>query len=161
VAEAATGEPAVYTGDPNPEAEKVVKEWYAAWEGDEAGMVAAIDKLLHPEGFHVNVAMGERHGVDEAKTGIPEMMKTIENPKTNVTTLVSAGDWVFAVGSWSGKQVGDMGPIKATNKEFALDFAELNHVVDGKIKESYGYENPLQLMMALGVVPPPAEVAQK
>ena len=92
------------------------------------------------------------------------MFKVFADVKVETKTLVSAGDFVFLTGTWGAKHVGDMGPIKATNKSFTSDYAEVFMLKDGKIASSWSFANPAQMMGQLGLLPEEKEaeaVAQK
>lgn len=163
VTAAPTTPPTLIKGAPNPEAEKVVKGWQAAWS--DGSVVEKLDQFLAADSMHVSNGTGEvKKGVETAKKEIPEMMKAFSDVKVETKTLASAGNFVFVTGVWSGKHTGDMGPMKATNKEFSSEYAELFEVKDGKITASWEFSNPAQFMGQLGLLPEkkaPEAVAQK
>lgn len=150
------GEPEIIKGEPNDANVEVVKAWYASFA--DGTVVDKLDTFLAADGKHIMVTEGKvEEGIDSAKKNIPEMMKAVSDVRIDEATYASMGDWVLATGKWSGKHTGDMGPIKATNKEFSVQFTELLHVADGKIVESYEYSNPTQMMAQLGLMPEPGK----
>jgi steroid delta-isomerase-like uncharacterized protein len=148
------GDPEIIKGEPNEANVEVVKAWYAAWA--DGSVVDKLDTFLAADSKHYQVTEGKvDEGLESAKKDIPEIFKAVSDIHIDDATYASAGDWVLVTGKWSGKHTGDMGPIKATNKEFSVQFTELNLVKDGKLVESWEYNNPMQMMMQLGLVPEP------
>jgi ketosteroid isomerase-like protein len=146
------GEPEVIQGEPNEANVEVVKAWYASFA--DGTVVDKLDDMLAADGKHHMVSEGKtEEGIESARKSIPEMMKAVSDVRIDEATYAGIGDYVLASGKWSGKHTGDMGPIKATNKEFSVDFVELIRVADGKIAESWEYSNPAQMMSQLGLIP--------
>ncbi len=164
VVEAPT-EPIIIEGEANPANEEIVKSWLAVFSNQDADFPAEIDKHLTADATHWNTGTGEKkEGSENAKKEIPKMLEAFANRKVQVDTILSAGDYVLARGRWSGKHVGKLGKIKASNKEFSVDFSELYRIQDGKIAESWEYNNQHQFLTQIGVIPPPAaeeKLAQK
>lgn len=146
--------PNIIKGDENAANIELVKGWHNSFVDGTA--VDKIPEFLAENCIHHAVGEGQtEQGLDKAKEGITGMLAAISDAKMGDTTYASAGDFVLARGTWSGKHTGDMGPIKATNKEFNMNFAELALVRDGKIQETWSYSNPMEMMGQLGLLPEP------
>jgi len=112
--------------------------------------------VVQPDVAYTSYADGMAH------TGIDANRKAIEGFKKAFPDLAITPDEQFAVGPWvvtlysaKGTHKGDMGPMKATNKPFHVHGAELAHVVDGKLKHVFGFSEPAELMIQLGLMPAP------
>jgi predicted ester cyclase len=64
-------------------------------------------------------------------------------------------DWVVASSRGKATHKGDLGDLKATGKKVNLAYAELVRLEEGKIAETWGYWNNLDLLAQLGVFTPP------
>jgi predicted ester cyclase len=77
--------------------------------------------------------------------------------KLDMPIIYAAGDYVVAVGHYSGTNDGDhpgMG-LKKTGKKFNLDTVEITKWRDGKVVELWPFIDGMQLAMQLGLVPTP------
>jgi predicted ester cyclase len=153
VPEMPSGAPEIVKGEANDANVEVIKNWHATFAAGTT--VEKLPEFLAEDGKHHNTSEGKTEDAAAAKANIEGMLKAFTDVKFEPGIYASAGDYVLATGKWGAKHVGDMGPIKATNKEFMIDFAEISLVKDGKIQESWGYDNPMQMMGQLGLLPPP------
>lgn len=155
----ASGAPEVIKGEANQANLDVLKKWYGSFDWEVCEKEVCAEGVVHhdiAEGKTVKTPEEHKEGIDKFKKAFPDM-------KIEIKQAISAGDWVAVASTASGTHKGDMGPIKATGKPVSIDYAEIIKFENGKIKESWGYMNPGQLMAQLGLAPPPgdAKVAQK
>ena len=82
-------------------------------------------------------------------TAFPNMSRTVED-----VTSFGPG-WAVVFSRAKGTQKGPLGPLVATKKAVDLGVAELVRIEDGKVAESWRYDNGLELLAALGVFTAP------
>ncbi len=75
--------------------------------------------------------------------------------KPEVEASFSFGpEWVVVSTSGTATHRGDLGALKATQKKVNLTYAELAHLENGKITETWGYSNNLDLLAQLSACSP-------
>jgi steroid delta-isomerase-like uncharacterized protein len=156
VPEAFAGKPETIKGSPNSGNVEVVKKMYAVFSEDPEKALKEAEQWAHPDATMHEVPFGKTtKGVEEGKKEMAKMKKVFANTKVDTKSIESAGDWVIATGVWKGKHIGKSTefPFPATNKEFAIDFIEVHKLEGGKIKESWSYSNPMQMMKQLELLP--------
>ena len=82
-------------------------------------------------------------------------------PDGKLTTLKSwaAGDYVVAVGTFTGTNTGAMGPMKKTGKPVSLTVGEVTHLEAGKVKHLWRFYNGHSMAVQLGWAPDPSKMA--
>jgi predicted ester cyclase len=152
VPELPSGASEVIEGEPNQDNIKLIESFNAAFVDGTAGDKVA--DFLAENAKHHSMRSGKTtEGHAGAKKDIAEMKKAFADTGIRDVEMVGAGDWVFVRAVWTGKHVGKIGGMKATNKEFAVDFADLYRFEGGKIAEVWGFSNPMQMMVQLGLAP--------
>ena len=118
--------------------------------GKTADVMAGLDDKY--EDHNMDTMMTKKKG----KEGMAEMMKMIiasnSDMKVSFTKVVSEGDMVYGFGKMSGKNTGDMGPMKATNKSYDVDFFDAIRYQNGKMIEHWGLFDNYAMMMQLGMM---------
>jgi len=71
--------------------------------------------------------------------------------KAEVPHWFAAGDYVVALGSFTGTHKGQFGSIKPTNKQVTGTYADVFKLEDGKIVELWRFRNGMALATQLGV----------
>jgi SnoaL-like polyketide cyclase len=88
------------------------------------------------------------------------MFKAFPDVKLDVKSVWAAGDYVFAAGSWSGTNTGDMpgGKLKKTGKAVSVQFIEIDKFSAGRTKNIWIFSNGAAVAAQLGLMnPKPAE----
>ncbi len=114
----------------------------------DARMDANVEMVDHAMGMRLKGMEAWKKGVSEWKAGFPES-------KMASTSVWTAGDYVVATGVWSGKNTGDMGEIKATNKEAKIDYLHVLKYANGKVVWDEMYSSSMQFAMQLGLMDAP------
>lgn len=72
--------------------------------------------------------------------------------KIQVPNAFAAGDYVIVEGKLTGTHKGALGPIKPTNKQVEISYAEVFKVKDGKIAEVTRFRNDMAMAAQLGLL---------
>jgi predicted ester cyclase len=104
-------------------------------------------------------APADRTGKKEAQKGMEDMFKAFPDVKLDVKSAWGAGDYVVAIGSWSGTNTGDMpaAHLKKTGKAVTVQFVEIDKFAAGKTKNIWIFSNGAAVAAQLGMMPKPAE----
>ncbi len=154
IPEIPTGQPEIITGADDAAPKKAMKELYAAGKDS----LKVCEEKLCAEGFvaHDMSEGTELKTAEEHKASQEMFYGAFPDAKTKLDQAVAFGpEWVAVTMKGKGTHKGDMGPIKATNKKVDLAFSEIVRFEDGKIAESWGYHNNLDMMAQLGLFTPP------
>ncbi len=119
-----------------------------------------IDGLLSvvTEDFElVDMALGQSwHGLEGWQEWIGMWASTAPDALTEVTSLITDGDWVFTEHTGRGTQTDPLatpaGTIPPTNRQFELKFGELYQMRNGKIAVMKAYWDSATLMRQLGLM---------
>jgi steroid delta-isomerase-like uncharacterized protein len=146
----------VAAGTPDEDAlvEKMKATWPATWSKRDG---KAYDAVINDDSEHLD------YGGPADFKGRAALMKEFETyakamPDMNAT--VDKG-WGFAPGivvaefTFTGTLKGNLGPIKATNKEVTTHGLEIDELKDGKLQKGYTYANSMELLAAVGALPKP------
>jgi predicted ester cyclase len=108
-------------------------------------------------------APSDRVGKKEVTKGLEEFIKGFPDMKFTVPTVWGAGDYVVAVGSWSGTNTGDIPSmkLKKTGKSVTSRFVEVDKFQGGKLKQFWIFSNGAAMGMQLGMGPKPKPEAKK
>jgi predicted ester cyclase len=156
IPEIPTGDPEIITGEDDAAAKKAIKELYAA--GKDSWKVCE-EKLCVEGVVGHDMAEGKTMKTPEEHKASQEMFfAAFPDLKPKLEQTVALGpDWVVATMRGKATHKGDLGPLKATNKKVNLAYSELVRLEEGKIAETWGYWNNLDLLAQLGVFTPPKE----
>jgi steroid delta-isomerase-like uncharacterized protein len=113
-----------------------------------------VDEIISPShALHDPNVSGSAIGPEAYKrqveifiTGFPDLRFSIEDAVAENDKLVVA--WTI-----SGTHEGEIMGIPATHKKVSVDGITINHVVDGKIMDSYISYDALGMLQQLGVAP--------
>jgi predicted ester cyclase len=98
----------------------------------------------------------DHKGKKDIQAGAEMFHKAFPDLKVETPTTFAAGDYVVAMGTFSGTNDGPLGPMKATKKKVNGEFAEVVRMKDGKIAELWRFRNGMAMAMQLGLMGPPA-----
>ena len=80
---------------------------------------------------------------------------TFPDQRMTLDALVAEGDRVAFWGTFSGTQVGPMGPFPPTGRRLESDIGGMFRIEDGKIAELWVTWDNLSGLVQLGLFPPP------
>ena len=89
----------------------------------------------------------------EMVQGAEEFGKAFPDGKLDVPAYFAAGDYVVAPGKLTGTNDGPLGPMKATHKKIASEYAEVYRLSGGKIAAVWRFRNGMVTAQQLGLVP--------
>ncbi|HEY8072509.1 MAG TPA: nuclear transport factor 2 family protein [Labilithrix sp.] len=116
-----------------------------AWEA------SVTDDYLHEEiamPLDWKAKKGALDEFDMLTKAVPDMSVSFEN-------AWGFGDVAIGEFTFKGTQKGALGPIKPTNKPFALHGLEIDVFKDGKLQKATSYTNGIELAGQLGLLPKP------
>ncbi|MDQ3337392.1 MAG: ester cyclase [Myxococcota bacterium] len=97
----------------------------------------------------------DHKGKKEIQAGSEMFLKAFPDLKIETPNTFAAGDYVVAMGTFSGTNDGPLGPMKATKKKVTGEFAEVVKMKDGKIAELWRFRNGMSMASQLGLMGPP------
>ena len=129
----------------------IVKKSNEAFAGKKFADFAA---LYADDAFESDQA-GEQDtkGKKGIQAGAEFFVKAFPDLKLETKETFAAGDYVAAIGSFSGTNTGAMGPMKPTKKSVTGQYAEVFKIKDGKITEVWRFRNGMAMAMQLGLLP--------
>jgi ketosteroid isomerase-like protein len=80
--------------------------------------------------------------------------RAVPDAKTEIATVITAGDFVLLEAVERGTLRGPLGPLTAPDKEFAVHRAAIVQVKDGKLVRLTAFMNGKELAQAAGQWPP-------
>lgn len=159
IPEIPTRAPEIITGDDDKPTIKLLEDLHAAGKNSWklcSEKLCAPDMRYHDTSSGKTVATPEEHQAasDAFFAAFPDL-------KMKDSEAVSFGNgWVVTFGRSKGTHKGTFGAIEPTKKKIDVFFSELGRVQDGKLVESWGYGNNLQLLAQLGLFPAPTDAAE-
>jgi predicted ester cyclase len=124
-----------------------------------SAMGTAADDIV----FSEMSAPADRVGKKEAIKGAEEMFKGFPDAKIEIKSVWGAGDYVVAVGTWTGTNTGDVPSmkLKKTGKAVTQQFIEIDKFAAGKTKNIWLFSNGASAAAQLGLMPPPGAAKAK
>lgn len=120
-----------------------------AGEFDRFGEFIAEDAVDH------NALPGQPGGVEGAKFVFSTLKGAFPDLKSSLVEVITEGDKVAAVGTFSGTHGGSFMGIPATGRPIQVWAIDWVRVADGKMVEHWGLQDQGGLMAQLGVMPMP------
>jgi predicted ester cyclase len=125
----------------------------AAFESKkEADFLALVDDNADMDDF---ASPAKSKGRADQKAFFGMFTKAFPDQKHTTTNALGVEDFVITEGSLSATHKGALGPIKATNKPVTLHGVFVGQVKDGKFIHAWHYSNSAELLMQIGLIPPP------
>jgi len=148
------GAPEIITGDDDAAAKKTLKSLYAAgknsWKLCQEKLCVA-DMVHHEQSEGTALKTAAEHEASQAMFygAFPDLRPRVED-------VVAFGpDWAVTFVRGKATHKGDLGPITATKKKVTLSYSEVVQLEGGKIKETWGYTNGLDMLAQLGLFEAP------
>jgi len=102
-----------------------------------------------------------RKGRDQIEQMVAAAHSTFSGFTETVHDIVASDDRIVVHFSISGVQVGDWGPIPATNKRVNYDEIIIMKVADGKVYHQVGVTDALLALQQMGRIPDPTGIVDK
>ena len=109
--------------------------------------------------------MGPVKGSEGHKQMSQGFATAIPNAKHTITECVEAGEMISCEGRFGGDQTGPMTMpdgkvLAASGKKVDFGWVGFAKVKNGKITSLHVYFNPMEMMMQIGAMPPPATASK-
>ena len=126
------------------------------------GKLNVLDEIIAKD--HVNSGPGSLPGLPTGPEGTKQLVTVYRNafPDVHFTIdeQIAEGDKVVTRWTAHGTHQGELAGIPATGKSSTVTGIAVDHIVNGKIAESWGIFDQFGMMQQLGVIPTP-ELAGK
>lgn len=101
-------------------------------------------------------------GKQEIEKMYSDMRGGFSDAKVDVPSMFAAGDYVVALGKFTGTNDGDLVNMNAkkTGKKVEVSYADVIQVKDGKIAKVWRFRNGMDMARQLGMMPAPAKQDQ-
>ena len=126
-------------------------------EGFNQGNVAIADELVAPNGREYQ--RGSEGGPEGVKKTITYLRSAFPDFKITIDEIVVSGDKVWARQKGGGTNLGSFAGHPPTGRKAFIYVIDVCRIEDGKIVEHWGVPDQLGMMMALGLISPPARPA--
>lgn len=111
--------------------------------------VADVAALWADDGIESDQAEpSDRKGKQRIENGLTQLFTAFPDAKCQVSNTWAAGDYVVALGTFTGTQSGPLGPIKATNRPVTVEYAEVAKIKDGKVTQLWRFRDAMAMMAA-------------
>jgi predicted ester cyclase len=127
-------------------------------EGFNQGNLAVVDELVAPNAREHQRGSGD--GIEGTKDTIKYLRSAFPDFKITIDEVVVSGDKVWARQRGGGTNLGRFAGHPPTGKTAFIDVIDVCRFEDGKVVEHWGVPDQLGMMMALGLVTPPARPAR-
>jgi steroid delta-isomerase-like uncharacterized protein len=112
------------------------------------------DEIISPShALHDPTLTGAAVGPEAYKRQVTRFVTAFPDLRFTVEDIVGETEKLAVAWTISGTHKGEFMGIPATDKKVSVDGITLNHIVNGKIMDSYISWDALGLMRQLGVVP--------
>ncbi|MFV2072645.1 MAG: ester cyclase [Thermoanaerobaculales bacterium] len=128
-----------------------------AFEAVAAGRIDDLDTYIAPDYVRHSQATPDIqvNSLAVFKDFLRKDREAVPDQKIEVIHIVAQDDLVAFWATYSGTQLGPMGPFPATGKTLQLDMAGVHRIADGKIVETWVIWDNLTALSQLGLFPPP------
>ena len=126
-------------------------------EGFNQGNLAVVDELVAPGAREHQRGAGD--GIEGTKNTIKYLRSAFPDFKITIDEVVVAGDKVWARQRGGGTNLGSFAGHPPTGIKAFTEVIDVVRIEDGKIVEHWGVPDQLGMMMALGLISPPARPA--
>ena len=134
------------------ENEAIVRRLYEeVWNGRRFEVV---DEIISPShALHDNNASGSSIGPEAYKTQVNRFLSGFPDLRFSIDDMVAEDEKLVVSWNIAGTHRGEFMGIPATNKKISVDGITINHIVNGKIIDSYINWDALGMLQQLGLAP--------
>lgn len=126
-------------------------------EGFNQGNLAVADELFAPNAREHQ--RGSEDGPEGAKKTITYLRSAFPDFKITIDEVMVSGEMVWVRQKGGGTNLGSFAGHPPTGRKAFIDVIDVCRIQDGKIVEHWGVPDQLGMMMALGLITPPARPA--
>ena len=113
-----------------------------------------VDEIISPShALHDPTLTDSSVGPDAYKRQVSRFIVGIPDLRFTIEDIVDEKEKLAVAWTISGTHTGEFMGIPATNKKVYVEGITINHIVDGKIMDSYVSWDTFGMMQQLGVVP--------
>ena len=114
-----------------------------------------VDEIISPShALHDSNALGSAIGPEAYKRTVARFITGFPDLRFNIEDAVAENEKLVVAWTISGTHQGEFMGIPATHKKVSVDGITINHIVKGKIMDSYVSWDALGMFRQLGVAPP-------
>ena len=114
-----------------------------------------VDELISPShALHDPNVSGSAIGPEAYKRQVTHFVTGFPDLRFSIEDTVAENDKLVVAWTISGTHKGEFMGVPATNKKVSMDGITINHIVNGKIMDSYISYDALGMLQQLGAVPP-------
>ena len=111
-----------------------------------------VNELISPShALHGPVAEGSAIGPEAYKGAVTRFLTGFPDLRFSIDDMVAEDEKLVVSWNISGTHKGEFMGVPATNKKVSIDGITINHIVNGKIMDSYANYDTLGLYRQLGV----------
>src|SRR6202521_2169081 len=126
-------------------------------EGFNEANLAVTDELVSPDAPEYQ--RGPDAGPEGGTKPISYLRSAFPDFKITIDEVVVSGDKVWARQKGGGTNLGSFAGHPPTGRKAFIDVVDICRIENGKIVEHWGVPDQLGMMMALGLIAPPARPA--
>ena len=126
-------------------------------EGFNQGRLEVADELLSPGA--VEHQRGSADGPEGLKRTIKYLRSVFPDFSITINELIAVGDKVWAMQKGGGTNLGSFAGQPPTGRQAFIDVIDVCRFENGMLVEHWGVPDQLGMMLALGLVTPPARLA--
>jgi steroid delta-isomerase-like uncharacterized protein len=129
--------------------ERIVNE---AWN---KGELAVLDEVVAKDFIYHDLMMPLMNGPEGYKAYIRDVRASYPDFHMTIEDVVMEGDKIAARIHWTGTDLGISPAFKvpATGKKVDVTVSSFNYFVDGKLTESWAFQDWVRIMRQLGLMP--------
>jgi steroid delta-isomerase-like uncharacterized protein len=114
-----------------------------------------VNEIISPShALHGTNTEGAAIGPEAYKSTVTRFLTGLPDLRFSIDDMVAEDEKLVVSWNISGTHKGDFMGVPATNKKVSIDGITINHVVNGKIMDSYVSWDALGTLQQLGVAPP-------
>jgi steroid delta-isomerase-like uncharacterized protein len=130
----------------------IIRRLYGeVWNGRRLDLVSEIISPSHA--LHINTAADSSIGPEAYKSQVTRFLSGFPDLRFSIDDMVAEDEKVVVSWNIAGTHKGEFMGIPATNKKISVDGITINHIVNGKIIDSYINWDTLGMLQQLGIAP--------
>jgi steroid delta-isomerase-like uncharacterized protein len=130
----------------------IIRRLYGeVWNGRRLDLVSEIISPSHA--LHISNAADSSIGPEAYKSQVTQFLSGFPDLRFSIDDMVAEDEKVVVSWNIAGTHKGEFMGIPATNKKISVDGITINHIVNGKIIDSYINWDTLGMLQQLGIAP--------
>jgi len=150
------GAPMVVVASDDPKEQANIATFKAGTDAFNAHDAAGFAATLAPGVVESDQAeAADTVGAKQVQASTAQFIQAFSDGQLEDRELWAAGDFVVAIGSFTGTFDHDIGPVKKTGKIVTIPYAEIAQFKDGKIATLWRFRNGVDMAVQMGLLKPP------